>query len=340
MSFRAHRAEFWRPGKDREVDCFLCSHRCHIRNGKRGLCGVRENREGVLYSLVYGRLIAENADPIEKKPLYHFLPGTRSYSIAAPGCNFQCGFCQNWRISQARDNLDGFPSTVIMPDETVTGALRSKCSSIAYTYTEPTIFMEYALDTARLAKERGLKNVFVTNGYETPEAIEGMTGLIDAANIDLKSFSDDFYRSVCRGRLEPVLESIQGMYKAGIHVEITTLIVPDQNDSEAELKEIASFVAGVSPDIPWHISRFHFDYQVLDSRPTPIGTINRAARIGEEEGLRFIYVGNVADTDRQHTRCPNCGEVVISRSYMRVTARNLDDGKCGNCGTQLPIVVG
>lgn len=333
------RADFWKPAEDNELDCFLCGHRCHILAGKRGVCGVRENREGVLYSLVYGRIIAENADPIEKKPLYHFLPGTRSYSIATPGCNFRCGFCQNWNISQARGNLDNYPANYVEPSEIVSGALRTGCASIAYTYTEPTIFMEYALDSARLAKEQGLKNVFVTNGYETPEAVEAMRGLIDAANIDLKSFSDEFYRSVCHGRLQPVLGTIRGMHEAGIHVEVTTLVVPAQNDSEEELEQLASFIAAVSPDIPWHISRFHPDYQVLDTIPTPIETIERAVDIGEREGLRFIYVGNVPDTGRQHTRCPDCGETVIRRSLMRVTEQRLKEGKCGNCGATLPIVL-
>jgi pyruvate formate lyase activating enzyme len=333
------RAAFWKPAEDHELDCFLCSHRCHIRNGKRGVCGVRQNRDGILYSLVYGRLIAENPDPIEKKPLYHVLPGTSSYSIATAGCNFRCGFCQNWHISQARDNLEKYAANYVEPADIVNRAVRTGCASIAYTYTEPTIFMEYALDVARLAQPKGVKNVFVTNGYETPEAVEEMTGLIDAANVDLKSFSEDFYRSVCHGGLEPVLASIRGMHAAGIHVEVTTLLVTEQNDSEEELENIAAFLSGVSADIPWHISRFHPDYQVLNTIPTPIETIERAVRIGERKGLRFIYVGNVPNTDRQHTRCPDCGEIVIRRSLMRVTSHNLRDGNCGYCGAELPIIV-
>ncbi|NQU07102.1 MAG: AmmeMemoRadiSam system radical SAM enzyme [Candidatus Abyssubacteria bacterium] len=333
-----HRADFWKAAENSEVDCFLCSHRCHISSGKRGVCGVRENREGVFYTLVYGRLIAENADPIEKKPLYHFLPGTLSYSIATPGCNFSCGFCQNWQISQARGNLEKFPDTFVDPGEVVKGALKTKCASIAYTYTEPTIYMEYALDVARLAKEAGLKNVFVTNGYETPEAVQAMRGLIDAANIDLKSFSDEFYRSSCGGRLEPVLDSIRAMREAGIHVEVTTLLVTGQNDSAEELERIASFLAGVSPDIPWHISRFHPDYQALDNIPTPISALERAVSIGESKGIRFIYVGNVAQTDRLNTRCPKCGEVVLRRAVMTLTAENIRDGACGACGERLPII--
>lgn len=332
------RADFWESVEDSKAQCYLCSHRCLVSDGKRGICGVRENRSGVLYSLIYGQVIAENADPIEKKPLYHFLPGTLSYSIATPGCNFRCGFCQNWRISQARDALESFPKTYVEPGDVVKGALRTGCASVAYTYTEPTIYMEYALDVARLAKDSGLKNVFVTNGYESPEAIEAMTDLIDAANVDLKSFSDEFYKSQCGGRLQPVLDSIRGMHEAGIHVEVTTLVVTGQNDSEEELERIASFIAGVSPDIAWHISRFHPDYQTLDSTPTPLDTLERAAEIGESAGLRFIYVGNVRGTDRTNTRCPECGEVVLQRALMSLLSENVKDGACGSCGAKLPIV--
>ncbi len=332
-----HRADFWKPAEEQKVDCFLCSHRCHILNGKRGVCGIRENRDGILYSLVYGRVIAENVDPIEKKPLYHFLPGTRSYSIATPGCNFRCDFCQNWQISQLREHLERY--ALIEPAEIVSGAVKTKCASIAYTYTEPTIFMEYALDVARLAKEERLKNVFVTNGFQSPEAIEAMVGLIDAANIDLKSFSESFYHKVCHGRLQPVLDSIRMMHEKGIHVEVTTLVIPDQNDSDAELEQIATFLASISPDLPWHISRFHPDYKAMDSIPTPVSTLERAARIGEEKGLKFIYVGNVLDTNRVHTRCPECGAIAVQRSLMQVQAIHMKDGKCARCGAALPIVL-
>jgi pyruvate formate lyase activating enzyme len=332
------RADFWEPTEDSKVDCHLCWHRCRISDGKRGICGVRENRDGALYSLVYGQIVAENADPIEKKPLYHFLPGTLSYSIATPGCNFRCGFCQNWQISQAQDGLEKFPQTYVEPSHVVAGAIDTKCASIAYTYTEPTIYMEYALDTARLAKEAGLKNVFVTNGYESPEAVEAMIGLIDAANVDLKSFSDEFYKSQCGARLEPVLDTIRAMHAAGIHVEITTLIVTGQNQSEEELEQIAGFIAGISPDIAWHISRFHPDHRALDNSPTPLGALERAAQIGEAKGLKYIYVGNVRNAERMNTHCPECGEVVLRRAVMALMGDNLKDGACGVCGAKLPIV--
>jgi pyruvate formate lyase activating enzyme len=293
---------------------------------------------GALHTLVYGRLIAENADPIEKKPLYHFLPGSLSYSIATPGCNFRCGFCQNWQISQARGHLERFPQILVEPERVVDGAIRTKCASIAYTYTEPTIYMEYALDVARLAKDRGLKNVFVTNGYETPEAVDAMRGLIDAANIDLKSFSDEFYRSQCGARLQPALDSIRSMREAGIHVEVTTLLVTGQNDSDEELQQIASFLADVSHDLPWHISRFHPDHRAIDMTPTPLDTLERAAAIGVNEGLNFIFVGNVHKTERRHTRCPKCGEIALERGIMTLIADNIIDGACGACGAKLPIV--
>ena len=332
------RAGFWEPADGSNADCHLCAHRCRISDGKRGICGVRENRGGVLYSLIYGAVIAEQVDPIEKKPLYHFMPGTTSYSVATPGCNFRCGFCQNYVISQAQGGPGKFSTIYVEPSRIVSGAIDAKCASIAYTYTEPTIYMEYALDIARLAKEAGLKNVFVTNGYESPEAVEAMTGLIDAANVDLKSFSDEFYKSQCGARLEPVLDTIRAMHAAGIHVEITTLLVTGQNDSEEELEKIAAFIAGISPDIAWHISRFHPNHKALDSSPTPLGTLERAAQIGETKGLNYIYVGNVRDTERMNTYCPECGKVVLRRAIMALMGDNLKDGACAACGAKLPIV--
>ncbi|HLD30463.1 MAG TPA: AmmeMemoRadiSam system radical SAM enzyme, partial [bacterium] len=236
---------------EKRVDCFLCSHRCRIAEGKFGICGVRQNQEGALYSLVYGEIIAAHVDPIEKKPLYHFLPGSSSYSIAAIGCNFRCEFCQNWQISQARkDRWERAAGDHIEPAEVVKEAGKNGCSSISYTYTEPTIFFEMACDTARLARESGLKNVFVTNGFMTREALDTIEPYLDAANVDLKSFSDDFYKKVCGGRLQPVLETIRLMKKKNIWVEVTTLVIPGKNDSEKELAEIASFLAETGKDIP------------------------------------------------------------------------------------------
>ncbi|MCD6415877.1 MAG: AmmeMemoRadiSam system radical SAM enzyme [Planctomycetes bacterium] len=335
----AAKARFYRPGRDEAVECFLCNHRCHVAEGKRGACRVRENRRGKLYSLVYGRIIASHMDPIEKKPLYHFLPGAQAYSIATPGCNFRCSFCQNWRISQTdiAQRFDSIP--YVSPEETVSAAARSGAGSIAYTYTEPTIFMEYALDCAELARRRGIKNVFVTNGYQTPEAVEAMRGLIDAANVDLKAFTDEFYRRILKASLQPVLDTIANMHAAGIHLEITTLIVPTQNDSEEQLRGIAEFIASLSADIPWHISRFHPDFREHDLAPTPLATMQRAVQIGREAGLNFVYMGNVLSPEGQNTTCPGCGRTLISRSGFARPNVEIEEPLCPACGRKLPIVL-
>lgn len=326
--------------ENNKVECQLCSHRCKIADGKRGICAVRENRGGVLRTLAYGKAIAAHIDPIEKKPLFHFLPGTLSFSIATAGCNFRCGFCQNWDISQLSKQGKGeFPGKDLSPERIVAEAVKNNCQSIAYTYTEPTIFFEYAYDTAKLARKKGLKNVFVTNGFQTPETIGKMVGVIDAANVDLKSFSDEFYRKVCGGRLEPVLEAIKLMWEKKIWVEVTTLIVPEQNDSEKELEQIAKFLADISKDISWHISRFHPDYKMTDVEPTPIETLHGAVEIGKKAGLNYIYVGNVLDDPNEHTYCPKCGKVVIKR-FGYQTENLLKKARCPFCGFKIPGVFG
>ncbi|MFQ6059063.1 MAG: AmmeMemoRadiSam system radical SAM enzyme [Anaerolineae bacterium] len=321
------------------VECILCAHRCKIAPHQLGVCKVRVNHDGALYTLVYGKAIANHVDPVEKKPLFHFLPGTYILSIATAGCNFKCDFCQNWQISQLSKRWQGeFPGEHLPPREVVAQAVRTGCSSVAYTYTEPTIFFEYAYDTAVLAHEKGLLNVFVTNGYQTPEAIEVMVGVIDAANIDLKSFSDDHYKRVCGGRLQPVLDSIQLMHDRGIWVEVTTLVVPGLNDSDEELTQIARFLAGISPDLPWHISRFHPNYKMTDRPSTPIATLHRAVEIGQEAGLRYVYVGNVWGDEYEHTYCPQCGSVVIRRLGYQ-TRSFLKGDRCPRCETRIPMVL-
>jgi pyruvate formate lyase activating enzyme len=325
---------------DGKAACVLCSRRCVISDGDRGFCNVRLNRGGSLYTLTYGSVIARHVDPIEKKPLFHFLPGSFAYSIATMGCNFRCYFCQNWEISQYQDKAETVPGRPLPPETAVEEALRSGCLSIAYTYTEPTIFFEYAYDIAVLAHKRGLKNIFVTNGYQTAETIQKMKGVIDAANVDLKSFSDEFYRRVCSARLRPVLEAIPLLHEAGLHLEITTLVVPDQNDSEEELTEIAHFIAGISPDIPWHVSRFYPNYQDHTTPPTPRETIRKAVTIGRQQGLRYVFAGNLPGEGDEDTLCPHCGERVIPRSGYSIRAIRLKGNRCGNCGTPLPIVIG
>lgn len=327
-------AMFYERLEDGKVGCYLCSHRCKILPGKFGICGVRENLNGKLHTHTYGEVIAAHVDPIEKKPLYHFLPGSNSYSIATMGCNFKCPFCQNWQISQLskRDNK-GISGDRLSPEEVVKNARKNNCESISYTYTEPTIFFEYAYDTAKIAKKNGLYNNFVTNGYMTKEALEMIKPYLDACNVDLKSFSDDFYKKMCQARLEPVLNSIKIMKELDIWVEITTLVIPGQNDSEKEFKNIAEFIASVGPEIPWHISRFHPDYKYLDGIPTPIETLKKAKKIGEETGLRYIYLGNVIEGN--NTYCYNCRNLLVERVVFDVTKNNIQDGKCPKCGTAI-----
>jgi pyruvate formate lyase activating enzyme len=325
--------------RDGDDLCFLCAHRCRIAEGARGKCGVRLNREGKLYSLVYGKLIAHGVDPIEKKPLYHFLPGTGSYSIATAGCNFFCDFCQNWQISQMTHGDGSIYGEDFTPEEVVSEARAARCMSIAYTYTEPTIFFEFAYDCGLLAHEAGLKNVFVTNGYETPETIEKMTGVIDAANVDLKAFTDGFYKDRCGARLAPVLKAIELMYAAGIFLEITTLLIPGENDGADEVRQIAEFIASISPDIPWHVSRFHPQYKQTNKKWTPADTIMAAVETGRKAGLRYIYPGNLPAGDLENTYCPSCGEKVVERSGFSSRKVGLGGTKCKACGADLNFVI-
>lgn len=332
-------AVLYKKLKDKKVRCNLCNHRCLISPGKRGICFVRENKNGSLYSLVYGIALAANIDPIEKKPLFHFQPGTESFSIATAGCNFRCEFCQNWNISQITKGPKGeIIGEKLSPNEIVKKAKRTGCASIAYTYTEPTIFFEYAQDTAKLAKKEGITNVFVTNGYQTPETIKEMAKFVDAANIDLKSFSEKFYQKVCGAKLKPVLDSIKLMHKAGIWVEVTTLVVPKQNDSKKELTQIAQFIAKVDKSIPWHISRFHPDYKMLDAFPTPIETLEMAYEIGKKAGLKYVYLGNIITETKENTYCPKCNNLAIRRVGYQTEILGVDKkGVCSECGEDLSI---
>lgn len=278
------------------MHCNLCAHRCRIQPGHHGICGIRTNIDGTLYSTTYGDPIALHIDPIEKKPLYHFLPGTLTYSIATIGCNFTCEFCQNWQISQRTQDVSASDLTgppAVPPEEIVRRAIDGRCPSISFTYTEPTIFFEYAMDIARIAHDNRLKNIFVTNGYMTEEAIDAAAPWLDAANIDLKSFREEFYRKRCGGHVQPVKDSIRNMVARGIWVEVTTLLIPGENDSENELKSIAAFLRTVSADLPWHITRFHPDYRFLAAAETPYDTLQRAKQIGLDAGLRNVYIGNV-----------------------------------------------
>jgi len=282
--------ELYKKGKER-VRCLACSHKCFIDKEKTGICGVRKNIGGKLYLLVYGKVAAMHVDPIEKKPLYQFLPGSKAFSIGTVGCNFRCDFCQNFDISQA-SKQGTIIGEEVTPDKIVEEAIKTRCKSIAYTYNEPAIFIEFVKDVAKLAKEKGLKNVLVTNGYLSKESFDYIKEYIDAANIDLKSFKEEFYEKYCGAKLKPVLDTIKRFYDAGIHIELTTLIVPGLNDSEKELTKIAKFIASVDKKIPWHISRFFPMYKMLDKQVTPIDTLQRAFKIGEKH-LKNVYIGNV-----------------------------------------------
>jgi pyruvate formate lyase activating enzyme len=327
-------AMFYERLKENMVHCYLCSHNCRISEGKRGICGVRENINGKLYSLVYGKLIVNAIDPVEKKPLFHFLPGSSAYSIATVGCNFSCLNCQNYDISQRPKPKKPIYGDEVSPQKVVEAAKRYECESIAYTYTEPTIFFEYAYDIAKLAKKEGIKNVFVSNGYITEEALKVIAPYLDANNIDLKSFSDEFYRKVCGARLEPILNSIRLHKELGIWIEITTLVIPSLNDSEKNLRKIAEFIKNLDENIPWHVSRFYPAYKLYDQPPTPIDTLDKAKKIGLEVGLKYIYQGNVPG-EGENTLCPNCGRVLIERHGYEVTQNIVRGSKCPYCGTEI-----
>ena len=323
------------------VRCQLCAHRCVIASGKRGICQVRENREGTLYSLVYGLPISQAVDPIEKKPLFHFYPGSTALSVATVGCNFRCTFCQNADISQMPRDLGQIAGRQISPEAIVRAAKRSQCGSIAYTYTEPTIFFEYSYDIAQLAHREGIANVYVTNGYMTPEMLEMFTSstgppLMDAANVDLKAFRDEFYRRQCGATLQPVLDSLVMMKERRVWLEVTTLVIPGLNDSDEELRDISRFIAlELGVGTPWHVSRFHPTYRLTDVPPTPVRTLHRAREIGLEAGLRYVYEGNVPGAGGENTTCPTCGEVVIRRMGFAVLSNAAPGGVCAHCGGQV-----
>jgi pyruvate formate lyase activating enzyme len=321
---------------DGKVRCNLCLHHCLIVSGKRGICGVRENREGILRTLVYGKLVAENIDPVEKKPLFHFLQGALTYSIATAGCNFRCLHCQNYGISQVPPGPVKIPGTVRTPEEIVNTAIASGCRSISYTYTEPTVFFEFALDTAKLARKAGLANIFVTNGYITPDALDLIAPFIDAANIDLKGFTEVFYRDVAGAKLEGVLETIRNYQRHGIWVELTTLLIPGLNDSDEELAGLTRFIAEeLGVDVPWHVSRFFPTYRITDRPATPLETLHRAAEAGTKAGLRYIYLGNIPEPGGEDTICPNCSSPLVSRSGFHVLSCKIINASCPECGTRI-----
>jgi len=330
-------AFLYEPLEENKVKCNLCNHRCVIKEGRRGICGVRENSEGALKTLVYGRLIARHIDPIEKKPLFHLLPGSLSYSIATVGCNFRCRFCQNADIAQMPSNRNGMiAGEFFSPKDVVDAALKEDCKTIAYTYTEPTVYFELAYDTAKLAHEKGIKNVFVTNGYMTAEALNMIDPYLDAANVDLKAFTEDFYETYCGAKLTHVKETLKLMKSLGIFIEVTTLLIPGLNDDKNELEGLAAFLANsLGTETPWHISRFHPTYRLTDRPSTPVKTLVMAREIGIKAGLKYVYTGNVPGESGEKTFCYQCGNILIDRWGFYVRKYFIENSQCTHCGAQI-----
>ena len=329
-----HEAMYWRTRPDGLVACDLCPRRCVLRETERGACKVRVNFGGKLYTLVYGKPVAVHVDPVEKKPVFHFLPGTPILSIATAGCNLACRFCQNWSISQA------FPERArhynLSPAEVVDLARRRKAPSIAYTYTEPSIFYEYVLDTARLARKAGIRNVLVTCGYLNEKPLRELAKVTDAANVDLKGFSEDFYREYCGASLQPVLDALKVLKEEGVLVEVTNLIIPGGNDDPKMIRAMCRWIVKeLGPETPLHFSRFHPDYKMERPGPTPVATLERARRIAKEEGLKHVYVGNVHVPGGENTYCPKCGKLLIRRHGYWVRENNVIKGRCKFCGAKI-----
>jgi pyruvate formate lyase activating enzyme len=328
---------FYKPLGDDRIECGVCPKRCRIADQERGYCGNKENREGKYYTLVHSRPCAVNADPIEKKPFFHVLPGSLAFSIAAAGCNFECQFCQNWQIAQFRP--EQVKSIHLPPAEVARRAKESGCKTIAYTYSEPVTFYEYMYDTAVEGEKHGVRSVVVTNGYINEDPLRRLCDHVAAVKVDLKAFTERFYKDMCKGELKPVRETLVRLVRWGIWTEIVVLILPTQNDSPNEIREMAKWVHGeLSPHVPIHFTRFHPSYKIQDLPPTPVSTLERCQKIAQEEGLKFVYVGNVPGHAGEATRCPQCGQTVMGRVGFRITTTNLKDGRCGSCGHAIPGV--
>lgn len=328
-------ARFYKKLPDREIECLLCPRYCKLGDKERGYCGVRENIEGTYYTLVYGKACALNVDPIEKKPFFHFLPGTFALSMATAGCNVNCRFCQNWQMSQVRpEQVDHFdlPPAVLAED-----ALKYRCPTIAYTYTEPIVFFEYMYDSSIEAHKRGVRNCVVTGGHVNLEPLLELLQVVDAVKIDLKAFSQDFYTSYVRGELKPVLEAIVAVHRSNAWLELVYLVIPTLNDSDAEIRSMTRWIAReVGPDVPLHFSRFHPMYLVKNLPPTPLSTLVRLRQVAKEEGLHYVYLGNVPGHEAESTYCPRCEKKVIHRTGYRIAKTNLEGGVCKFCKNPIP----
>jgi pyruvate formate lyase activating enzyme len=331
-------AYLYEKSDHKRVRCHLCSHQCLIKDGAKGLCGVRENQGGTLVSLVYGKVIARHMDPIEKKPLFHFLPASRSYSIATVGCNLKCLFCQNADISQMPTDHNRIWGDDMTPAMIVADAHANGSATISYTYTEPTVYYELAVDTARLAASKGIRNIFVSNGYMTEACLNDLHPFLHGANVDLKAFSDRFYKDQCGARLQPVLNTIETMKKLGIWLEVTTLLINGLNDSPEELRDLATFLVHIDPYIPWHISRFHPTYRLNHLPATDPGSIRRAKEIGKKAGLKYVYTGNLPGDEGEKTRCHACGELLIDRYGFLVQKNRIQNSRCPTCQAVIPGV--
>jgi len=318
-----------------KVRCGICNHFCLIDMGKRGLCNVRENRNGELISLVYGKIIAVGIDPVEKKPIFHLKPGSLSYSVATVGCNFRCSFCQNADIAQMpADNSGLIQGSAMAPETIVANAVRADCASIAYTYTEPAVFVELVLETAKLAKKENRFNILVTNGYMSEKVIRIISPFIDAANVDLKAFDDGFYKKYCKAGIGPVKANLKLMKELGILVEVTTLLIPGLNDDDLQINGIASFIAEkLGVETPWHVSRFHPCYRMTDRGATPFSSLERAVEAGQNAGLRYVYTGNAPGLDHENTVCHSCGKIVVKRLSYEVENFITPDGRCPHCNS-------
>ncbi|MFQ5885394.1 MAG: AmmeMemoRadiSam system radical SAM enzyme [Thermoplasmata archaeon] len=329
-------ARFWKVDGDR-VRCELCPHFCKIAEGKSGICNVRKNSKGKLYTLIYGKITSMTPDPIEKKPLFHFHPGTSVLSFGTVGCNYSCPFCQNYSISQAKPEnayLRDFK-----PESVVPAVKKSGCAGVAWTYNEPTIWHEFAYDCSKLVKEAGYYSVYVTNGYINEEPLREIAPYLDAMNVDLKSLKEDFYQKMCKAKVQPVLDAIVLGKELGIHVELTNLVIPGENDKKEDFEELTKWVVeNLGQEVPMHFSRFHPDYKMLDKPRTPLKTLELAYRIAKDAGLKYVYVGNIPTNDRENTFCPNCGNMVIERWGFSISKNNLDGDKCKKCGGKVDIV--
>ena len=337
LSLPEKEALFYRKLKNKFVKCFLCPKECVIPPGKYGFCRARKNINGTLYSMGYSRPCSVAVDPIEKKPFFHFLPGTMAFSIASAGCSLRCKFCQNWQISQF--SPEQTKNYYLTPAQVVEYAIKYKCPSIAYTYSEPVNFYEYMLDTAKIAKEKGIKNVVHTAGFINPEPLEKLCKYLDAVNVDLKGFNEEYYRNVCGANLQTVLNSLKILKKHNIWIEITNLILPGYNDKEDEIRRMCEWIKNnLGENTPVHFSRFQPMYLMRHLPPTPVSTLEKAVKIAKEVGLKYVYIGNVPGSSYENTYCPRCGKILIRRIAFTVLENNIKNGRCKFCGEKIPGV--